>query len=143
MYCTAYKHRNDADIPVLTRAPPSKPFEEVSLDTLYLIPEEDEACNRISKILIMACTFSGFVQLIPIHDETVEQIETALDKIFSSTPAASRVLLDNGKYFVSLKKYFADLSFQTKTEIEMHFTTPYLHRSNPVERANRNSFRYD
>ena len=52
--------------PVVSRAPSSRPFEELSIDTLYIVPEEKNEGNMIAKILIVVCTVSGYLRLVKL-----------------------------------------------------------------------------
>ena len=92
----------------------------------------------VKKVVVYADTFSGYCHLVPLINESVPEIMRAFKSIWACIPPPERILLDNATYFIALKQMRPKLSEKlVHRELDMHFVTPYLHRSNPAERLNR------
>eukprot|EP00834_Sanchytrium_tribonematis_P006832 NODE_544_length_6231_cov_0.089693.p2 type:complete len:653 gc:universal NODE_544_length_6231_cov_0.089693:3347-1389(-) len=135
-WCIAYKHPKRNKF-VMTRTPARFPFEIVAIDVLHLTPEESEHGDLIGKVLVVADTFSSYVRIAELIDESAENMKNALVKCFSTFPIPMTIIADNAGVFKACEVFIHDMAAKAHKLVNIHYTTPYLHRSNPVERLNR------
>lgn len=116
-------NRNPPDQPIVLTETPSKPFEIIHLDTLFIEKQ---------KFLVIIDKFSKYGQALP-YLGTAISVSQNLIHFFSFFGIPKLIISDNGTEFKN--EVVKDL---LKTHnIKIHFTTPNHHESNsPVERLN-------
>jgi hypothetical protein len=109
---------------------PTCPMEQLSID---IVGPLTATTNGNVYILTVQDVFSGYVWLLPLQEQTSQQIAERLVEVFSFAGVPSRIITDLGQNLVStvIREVCAMLNIT-------HFKTlAYVHKSNRVERTHR------
>ena len=101
-HCQIYEHKNMKFTKPGRLPRASRPSERVYMDILTIPPGKLQ--NKTYKhILGILDDFSGFLNLIPLKDQTTNTVLKELSKLWSTLPTPSVVITDNASNFKTFK----------------------------------------
>lgn len=120
--------------PLLRQMQPTAPNTQLHLDYVYMQKHKHSDGHDYDYVLVVACAYSRFVELIPCDTCSAWNVVHALLQWFSRHGVARRLVSDRASHFMA--EVVSELT--EKLRADWHYVVSYAHHPNGlIERLNR------